>query len=208
MEMCWLSSYPRSGNTYLRTILWHCLGMRSTSVYPNDLEGRKDLENYVGHIEQKNGCTRFPQDTLPLVKTHERPLNNEPTIYVVRDGRASCVSLWHFFGKKIPLEQVIEGQHHFGTWTQHFQKWNPPVRPDTLLIRYEDLIEHREREVCKIAKFLNKKIKTLKVPSREKIASNDGIWVRKASDWKTQIPKKLLIKFNKKHETLLSMLGY
>ena len=47
----WLASYPRSGNTFLRTILWHCFGLRSASVYPQDLGGNRALEGYVGHIE-------------------------------------------------------------------------------------------------------------------------------------------------------------
>jgi len=32
----WLASYPRSGNTYLRAILWTCFGLRSASVYADD----------------------------------------------------------------------------------------------------------------------------------------------------------------------------
>ena len=52
MRIVWVASYPRSGNTMLRTVLWHCLGLRTASVYPNDLGGNKDLEDYVGHIER------------------------------------------------------------------------------------------------------------------------------------------------------------
>jgi len=40
-DIIWLASYPRSGNTYLRTMLWHCFGLRSASIYPNDLGGNK-----------------------------------------------------------------------------------------------------------------------------------------------------------------------
>jgi hypothetical protein len=32
----WLASYPRSGNTLLRTILKQCFGLSSQSVYPDE----------------------------------------------------------------------------------------------------------------------------------------------------------------------------
>ena len=36
-----LSSYPRSGNTLLRTVLYQCFNLKSRSVYGNDLVGKK-----------------------------------------------------------------------------------------------------------------------------------------------------------------------
>ena len=32
-ETVWLASYPRSGNTMLRTILWHGFAMKSGAIY-------------------------------------------------------------------------------------------------------------------------------------------------------------------------------
>jgi hypothetical protein len=71
-NVIWLASYPRSGNTFLRTILWHSFGLRSAIIYPNEHGNNKKLENYVGHIEHGvNLQKRFQQNGLPLVKTHE-----------------------------------------------------------------------------------------------------------------------------------------
>src|SRR5882672_2574662 len=44
----WLASYPRSGNTYLRAILWSCFGLQTGSVYPDDLS--LDVSQHVGHF--------------------------------------------------------------------------------------------------------------------------------------------------------------
>ena len=52
LNIIWLASYPRSGNTLLRTVLWHCFGLRSASLYPEDLGGNKELKRYIGHIDQ------------------------------------------------------------------------------------------------------------------------------------------------------------
>jgi len=71
-DIIWLVSYPRSGNTLLRTILWQCFGLRSASFYPKDLEGNKTLEEYVGHIKRApDNSVHFPDISIPLVKTHE-----------------------------------------------------------------------------------------------------------------------------------------
>ena len=56
MEITWLASYPRSGNTFLRTILFNCFGIKTASIYPNDLGRRKVLEDFVGHIEHNESA--------------------------------------------------------------------------------------------------------------------------------------------------------
>jgi hypothetical protein len=138
--MIWLASYPRSGNSLLRTILWQCFGLRSFSIYPNDLGGNKELEDYVGHIEHDpDGLVRFPSNAIPLMKTHDHPTHSHPAIYVVRDGRAASVSLRQFLGERQPLKAVIAGQHRFGTWSDHLTAWRPSIRANTLLVKYEDM---------------------------------------------------------------------
>ena len=45
----WISSYPRSGNTFLRTILKNCLGQFTYSIYnDNEIGGDPDLTEITG----------------------------------------------------------------------------------------------------------------------------------------------------------------
>ena len=67
----WLASYPRSGNTFLRTILWQCFGLRSASIYPKDLGSKKALEDYVGHIEHVDGQSDFAADMRAMAADPE-----------------------------------------------------------------------------------------------------------------------------------------
>ncbi|MFV2033487.1 MAG: sulfotransferase domain-containing protein [Gammaproteobacteria bacterium] len=60
-------------------------------------------------------------------------------MYIVRDGRAAAISLWRFYNQSISLQNIITGKHRFGTWAGHLNTWKPWERPDTLLIRYEDI---------------------------------------------------------------------
>jgi hypothetical protein len=205
----WIASYPRSGNTFLRTILWQCFGQRSGSVYPNDLGGNRKLEDYVGHIEcVQNVGIQFPAGNIPLVKTHEYPINDNPAIYVVRDGRAASVSLGKFYESSLNLETLIEGQHRFGTWSKHLLAWAPWERPNTLLLKYEDMRIDLSGTLEKISRFLGQDILKENIPDREQIAEDDGRWVRRESDWKTDMADKLLLRFNQLNQEMLKKMGY
>ena len=208
-HIVWLASYPRSGNTFLRTILWHCFGLRSASVYPRDLGGNGALEDYVGHIEHNPHIRdQLAENGIPLIKTHELPKDANPAIYVVRDGRAACVSLWRFGGEAIPLEAVIAGQHRFGTWGDHLSAWNPRHRPNTLLLRYEDLRDDLPVCLRSIGHFLGRTPTGGRVPDRDAIAASDGRWVRRESSWQAELTGPALTRFNELNKGLLEQYGY
>lgn len=208
-RLVWVASYPRSGNTYLRTILWHCFGLRSASVYPKDLGGNRVLEEYVGHVEHGPRMRELLEaGGVALVKTHEHPVDANPAIYVVRDGRAACVSLWRFGQKTIPLEAVIEGRHRFGTWADHVRAWKPRERAGTLLLRYEALRDDLPGSLTRISRFLDKPIVSERVPPRSEIAAHDGIWVREESRWQAELQGKSLARFNELSADILEAYGY
>lgn len=208
-KIIWIASYPRSGNTLMRTVLWQCFGLRSASIYPADLGGNNDLKNYVGHIEFGPGMPiRFPENVLPLVKTHEYPVDSNPAIYVVRDGRAASVSLWRFYGRQSSLEAIIEGRHHFGTWANHVTSWKPWERPNTLLVKYEDITSNLPRVLKNISTFLGRAILSDRLPDRNTMASSDGKWVRTKSDWRTEFSGALLDRFRAINAETLRQLNY
>lgn len=208
-NLVWLASYPRSGNTFLRTILWQCFALRSASIYPSDLGGNRKLEEYVGHIEHgPDRQIRFPEDSIPLFKTHERAEDKNPAIYVIRDGRAASVSLWRFYNRSLPLETVIEGGHRFGTWSAHVQSWNPWDRPNTLLLRYEDMQNNLPSVLNRISQFFERDILEENVTDRATIASEDGRWVRSESDWRSDLSGVLLERFNEINKDTLIKAGY
>ena len=96
-------------------------------------------------------------DIVHLVKTHDWPEDNAKAIYVVRNGLAAIRSYKHFLRDvekcDFSLDQVILGEPLYGSWGSHLDAWNPPERPNTLVIRYEDLVERPEQELQKVAEF-------------------------------------------------------
>jgi len=174
----WLASYPRSGNTFLRTIIYQCFGIRSASIYPRDL-GTGSVADMVGHIErQADRSIDFGDEPLALVKTHQPPPDNRPAIYVIRDGREATVSLFEFYGRRIPLRSVVEGRHRFGTWASHVEQWHPHTRDRTLLLRYEQMVADLRGAIDQVADFLQLAPKSYTVPSRAEMARADGVWIR------------------------------
>ena len=205
----WLASFPRSGNTYLRTILWHCFGLRSASIYPHDLAGKRKLEDYVGHIEKSpDNIVQFPQGNLPLFKTHEYMEDNSPAIYVVRDGRAASVSIWNFYNKETPLQTIIEGDHRFGTWSAHVKSWQPWARENTLLLKYEDIVSDLPGVLGSLSEYLSREIVSQEIPDRNTIADADGRWVRQKSDWRDDFSASLLERFDEINGDMMEKLGY
>jgi len=208
IQMAWLTSFPRSGNTMLRTILFHCFGMRSASFYANDLANNKSLEEYVGHIEHNaDGKIYFPANSMPLIKTHEKPADDRPAIYVIRDGRKACVSMYHFYKQEISLEALIAGNTRFGTWAAHLEAWRPWNRPDTLLLKYEDMVSDLPGSLQAISLFLDREIIADHIPEREHIAGVGGMHVRKKNA-ERQFPEKYLELFNQVNGKMMEKMGY
>lgn len=208
-NLIWIASYPRSGNTFLRTILWQCFGLPSASAYKNDLGGNKLLEEYIGHIEYGPDMQkRLQEHNCPLVKTHEYDKDNYPAIYVIRDGRAACVSLWKFYSRSLPLKDIIDGRHPFGTWSNHIQSWDPWNRPNTLLLEYEDMRSDLPTVLNSISEYLKRDVIRDNVPERKTIAGVDGRWVRNKKNWTSVLSGDLLKYFNQTNKETLIKAGY
>lgn len=163
----WLASYPRSGNTLLRTMLFKSFGLRTYSLHAEgddkDFGENKTLE-LVGHVPNQNPkeIVEIAKNSpdLYLIKTHQAPLTDDPAIYVVRDGRAVVVSYERYAREliKIPetLDTMIEGVPFCGSWTSHFHDWEPETRPNTLLLRFENMTTDSAGTIDQIARFIGR----------------------------------------------------
>ena len=201
----WLASYPRSGNTYLRTILFQCFGLRSGSVYPNDLGDSPELRQATGHIEHGKRGVNFAGQSVKLVKTHwqKAPVQGA-TIYVVRNGIDAVRSLHQFYDYKMPLDQIIRGWQ-FGTWAQHVTAWSPGTRPNTLLLRYEDIDRDMGAAVDAVAAFLGVEPVARSLPPRAKLA--DGQWVNVRAERAPLTPDELSL-FRDLNGQVMAEYGY
>lgn len=157
----WLASFPRSGNTFLRIVLHDVFGLSSGSVYDGEATVFAEATDVVGHVDKRPGGKDTPQtdDGKPTpVKTHDMPADDGPAIYVVRDGRAALVSYYHYLanyaGSPYPMGDIVAGRIWPGSWSGHYRGWNPATRPNTLLLRYEELRDDNAAACEKIGQFL------------------------------------------------------
>ena len=126
----WLASYPRNGNTLLRSLLWQCLELKSFSDFskpplgiwqnPGFLPGQELFTEPWEKIYRRN----LHSQERTLVKTHEAPMDRSRTIYVTRDGRQSLCSYYYFYKHHFPHEKttlldIVLGKSLHGNWSDH-----------------------------------------------------------------------------------------
>ena len=184
----WISSFPRSGNTLLRQVLHAGWGVLSGSIYPEDLGDNADLIRLCGHVElprlESAGGLQLVNPHNVFVKSHQvKPLKGK-TIYIMRDGRAACVSLWHFLKRTVPIEQIIRGESFAGLWSDNLIS-HIDQADLALQLRYEDLVADPSDAIRQIAGMLGKPVGDPRKPleDRDAIAAKAGKWVRRKSDW-------------------------
>jgi hypothetical protein len=95
------------------------------------------------------------------VKTHLPPRDNQPAIYIVRDGRAATDSYAAYHKSFQPnpifcptLLDLILGNDYYGSWSSHYHAWTSRANGRYLLLRYEQLVSADMPLLEKIASFI------------------------------------------------------
>jgi hypothetical protein len=174
----WLASYPRSGNTFLRVILKSIFHVDTYSIYDDksDIGSDRRTTQVVGHKPLPPGFDlqkKREEKKVYCIKTHElldkRVDDKDKVIYLVRDGRESSLSLTKhlniFSDSNKTIVDVVCGNTFVGMWCDHISSWEAHRRKETLLIKFEDLIEEPEMFIDKISVFLDKKPIGKKIPT-------------------------------------------
>ncbi|MEZ5558732.1 MAG: sulfotransferase domain-containing protein [Pseudomonadales bacterium] len=208
--LVWLASYPRSGNTFVRVLLHHAFGLDTYSIYndPVDIAADAGTSNLVGHRMLPEGASVESLRSRPevcVVKTHDHPPDNDdPAIYVIRDGRECAVSYAHYrqdyndlADLQNTLEDVVLGRVPFGSWGQHVTAWSPGSRANTLLLRFEALIADPQSHVEQIADFLGRTPNTETLPTFTDLQGVNRRFFRKGNvdSWRSELSDELQILF-------------
>ena len=182
-EIIWLASYPRSGNTLVRTILKYNFGLDNYSLYndTNDIGKYKSIRDFVGHQDGNWGCIKNGHRQLPLhpdriyeiaenrpvlIKTHSQYddfYQNFKVIYVVRDPRSVLTSYvsykQNFAGVDLPSEEILNdlifnGDNMSGFWSEHVESWLSNKKERLLVLKYEDILSDFDTTLNQIASFI------------------------------------------------------
>ena len=210
----WLASYPKSGNTWVRSFLTSLLyekkndevlsAISNISQYPL----RSHFNNLVKDIDDINEISLNWSRSQNLInndkkikffKTHHALVkignsnftnyeNSLGVIYIVRDPRNVISSVLYHYSKKNYLEAkmfLFDEKRALGkkfridspsvnkdmftlitSWKTHYNSWKN-FKKNYLLIKYENLISHPDKEFRKISDYvsnlLNLKIEDEKI---------------------------------------------
>lgn len=166
----WLASYPRSGNTLLRNIFKKSLELGTYSQHEMARELTEVQINDYGVLEYEGDWQNFyhtatnSEDTY-FVKTHFLPSDNQPVIYVVRDGRLATESYlkqyqhretkWPGIDSFVPnFYDLTIGRDYYSDWSYHFRAWSSRDKAQRLLLRYEDIVNPTMDTLNNISDFI------------------------------------------------------
>ena len=153
-DECFLASYPRSGNTWLRFIV-------ASLLAPNEEISFRNIDRFVPTPE----CTIFDIERMAsprLIKTHWPYFDLFPRfIYVIRDPRDVFISYYHyaringwFAGD---LESFSSFRSVYGGWKEHVSRGleHAAKHPDNvLLLKYEEILSRPLAEIQRLDRFL------------------------------------------------------
>ena len=212
----WLASYPRSGNTFLRVILKDVFGFDTYAIYkenPNIDPQESSQDDPVPGLAFD--VARFAdRDELHLVKTHDAPIDDRRAIYLLRDGRESITSYFHYYRdlmkQPTPLPEVIAGHVQFGSWGQHVADWDPGRRPNTLLLRFEQFVADPISHVEQIADFIGAPPQGGQIPTFESLHQQNPKFYRsgRTDTWKSLFTEEDLDLFRTLHGDVAAEFGY
>jgi hypothetical protein len=157
-----LTSYPRSGNTWTRFLVGNFMHQDEPVSFLNVERLVPDMYKTADWV-----LRRLPRPRL--LKSHECFDPRYPkVIYIFRDPRDVAVSNYHWelklrsIPEGYPIDQFVprwmkpEFWPRIGSWAEHVTSWISTRRgqPNFLLLRYEDLQHDPHRELAKLAGFL------------------------------------------------------
>jgi hypothetical protein len=157
-----LTSYPRSGNTWTRFLVGNL-------AYQNEPVTFLTVERLVPDMYKSSDRVLRNLARPRIVKSHECfDPRYRKVIYIVRDPRDVAVSNYHWELKLrsvrdgLPIEDFVprwmepEFWPRIGSWGDHVTSWlsTRQGKKGFLLLRYEDLKKDPQRALAQVADFL------------------------------------------------------
>ena len=187
-----VASYPRSGNTWLRFMLYEILVGQSSSF--------KNVHQLVPDIGRQGKALPVLGSQGRLIKTHE-PFRSDyrKAIYLVRDARD--VALSEFAYQKalglaeddfeVYLRRFLQGKvNPFGSWAAHVDSWMEAKdrgQCEVLLVRFDEMRATPETSLAEMMNFLGVRVEPDVIPravannSVEKMRDKEKVNPQKAS---------------------------
>ncbi len=175
-----IASYPRSGSTWLRTMLTNVIDPNSNSnpaVFNKVIPGTTLTRLWLAYHTPK------PH----LLSTHSVYRRNiKRVVYVLRDGRDSMLSFYRYTTVRIGIDMDFERWFSFykkgwygPRWDQHVESWltkgRDRLRENMLVVRYEDCCVEPHGNLEKVCDFFGIKFTPNDIDRAVKLSSIDNM---------------------------------
>ena len=159
----WVTSFPRSGNTLVRTYLKAVFNEDSYSDepqlvnFPNEVKVRFGHKDFEGLWQDFYEMAAKSEKTY-FIKTHLPPKDSSPAIYVTRNGRNALQSYARYHTSFLndrakSLLELVLGADHYGGWGEHKKLWEI-TSGKKLFLRFEDMISSPSHTISSLQGFL------------------------------------------------------
>lgn len=227
-----LVSFPRSGNTWMRTML-------AVLINPAADGDPEFTRKRIPGISISNSKIIRSQDPPRLIKSHTWYRKDIPrAVYLVRDGRDVMVSLYHYYitrqGKNLSFPTFFNdylagkyGQH----WHNNVESWlihgREELNNDLLVIKFEDLksdtyhtlertacflkLPSGEEQLTQAIKAANlARMRDIEIQRKGPIADENESFYRggKMGEWKKYFDPQIEKQFFSKASKALQLAGY
>jgi hypothetical protein len=224
----WVASFPRSGNTFLRIILYRLYGVRTSTVYDVDGVAERLGKDLIGFTDRPGSLSEMRAVDEPhFVKTHrQRDADvdeDDRAICLVRDGRDALVS----WARQASEEDASTYEDQLrskilrvsavgtGSWGTNVLSWLRPSAPHRVVLRYEDLIRDPHAAVTPIiatvAPVLGLRPEAA-TPSLEELRGHDDLFFRRGrtGSHQDELPTELHQLFWSRvdNQAAMALLGY
>jgi Sulfotransferase domain len=187
-----VASYPRSGSTWLRFLLFEALA--------NAEAGFDNVNRVIPDVGEHASAPSMLPSQGRIIKTHEAYRSEyERAIYVVRDPRDVALSEFAYEGAlgRVSgdfdryLTDFLRGTATaYGSWLHHAESWiDSPLaaRGNLMVVRYKDLRKDTVTYLERIVKFLGVSLDRQRI--EEAIRNNDFQRMRAKEDQTPQLGK-------------------
>ena len=220
-----LSSYPKSGNTWLKFILSYLYAKKNTNITFTN------IDKIVPGVMPAWKYLLTKKYLYPSVfKSHSiynSSNNRYKNIYIIRDPRDVYISYYYFLGgaKNLKHFSWFIGNYEFpyGRWSDHVKSWIQHQNKDNIaFVKYEDMLIDIHHELDKVVKKIfipstkNERIKAVEKSTFENlkekaVKAGNNYFFRKGTScqWVNSYSNDAKEQFCKFEDiTLLEELGY
>lgn len=187
LQAQFIAAYPRSGSTWLRTMVVNVL-------YPDTHSNPEIFNKVIPGSTLTRVFTAYNSPTPHILSTHSKYLPTiKRAVYLIRDGRHSVTSFYRYTtsreGINLSFSKWLDyySKGLFGPrWDQNTISWLnkgcQEMKENLLVEKYEDFLIDPISELGKVCNFLN-----ISFTNEDLIRSVDASTINKMREWERKL---------------------